>query len=213
MDPFSIDRAITEHVPDEWLRSVVKMIFLAKKLTYDHCRAEFSAKAATNVSTYYCRGKVQDLLFDSAALVPGFEASFIDASGWKHVEIMVGPLTMTAHLVDYPCAMVDPAEYRRSLAESQPSLYGPADMIPDAKLYGLFVYGPYRGRDRHDAAQYAYLPGSIYLAFPEAAMKRYAHRINLFERFPNLIESLLPKEWDKEARLIFKWQARQTRTA
>jgi len=209
MDPVDLDRAVADHLPEEWLKAVVKSIFLAKRLSHDHCKAEFSATAAINVSNFYERGKVQDLLYGSAELMPGFGAEFKDASGWKHAKITAGPFTITAHPVASPCALVDDAEYRRTLAESQPSLYDPADMIPGAKLYGLIVHSPYRGRSTREAAEYAYVPGSIYLAFPEAALKSYAHQINLFEKFPELIENLLPQEWDKRARVIYRWQAQQ----
>jgi hypothetical protein len=213
MDIVALDQAVATHLPDEFLMAAVKSIFLAKQLAHDHCKAEFALSELINVSNFYWRGKVQGLLRDSAERMPGFSASVKNASGWNHTEISCNPFTITAHFVDYPCAMVDDAKYRRSLAESQPSFFDPADVIPGAKLYALLVYSPYRGRNAKESAQYAFLPGSVYLAFPEAALKRYAHRINLFDKFPGLLEELLPKKWESEARLVYHWQAKQQRTA
>lgn len=213
MDIVDIDRAVGTHLPDEWLKSIMKSVFLAKKLAHDHCKVEFQEDTAVNVNSFYCRGKVEDLLRGAAELLPGACISTVTASGWRHTEVSHGPFTMTAHMVNYPCAMVYDAEYRRALAESQPSLINPEAVMPDAKLYGLFVYSSYRGRDKRETTQYGYLPGSIYLAFPEAAMKKYAHKINLFEKYPSVLDDLLPKEWDSEARLTYKWQAKQQKAA
>jgi hypothetical protein len=213
MDTVALDQAVTAHLPANFLSSVVRSIFLARKDSYDHCAAEFAAPELQNTITNYWRGKVQGLLRDSAARVPGMTTKVVKASGWNHNEISCGPFTITSHYVETPCAMVDDADYRKSLAESQPSFFDPGDMIQRAKLYALILYSPYRGKDDDDARQYAYLPGSVYLAFPEAAMRKYAHRINLYDRFPALLETLLPKEWDAQARLIYRWQAKQRKTA
>jgi len=213
MDIVALNETIHSHLPDEFLTAAVKSVFLARQLANDYCKAEFAAPEVQNVSPFVCRGKVEGLLRDAAERVPGFTASVVKTSGWNHSEIKSGPFTLTAHAVDYPCAMVDGAQYRKSLAESQPSFFDPADMIPGAKLYALLVHSPFRGRNAKERAQYAHLPGSVYLVFPEAAVKKYAHRIDLYEKFPTLIESLLPKEWDSEAHLIYRWQAKQQRAA
>lgn len=209
MDVVDLNRVLDEHMPKEFLKAALQSIFLAVRQSDEHCRGEFKVATKTNVANYYCRGKVQDLLYDIAERLPGFTASTKNASGWRHTEIAYHPFTITAHAVDYPCAVVDEAQYRKTLAESQTSLFGPDDLLPDAKLYALVTYSPYRGKNKEDTAQYAYLPGSIYLAFPEAAKRGYAHSIDLFEMFPELVDRELPKEWDTEARLVYRWRAKQ----
>ena len=213
MDIVALDQAVAAHLPDSFLSSAVRSIFLARKDAHDHCVAEFAPPEQKNVKNFYWRGKVQGLLRDSAAMVPGLSTSVVKSSGWNHNEITCGPFTITSHYVETPCALVDDADYRKSLAESQPSFFDPEHMIKGAKLYTLILYSPYRGKDNEDARQHAYLPGAVYLAFPEAALRRYAHRINLYDRFPALLESLLPKEWDEQARLTYRWQAKQRKTA
>jgi hypothetical protein len=213
MDIVALDQAVDEHIPDDFLSATVKSIFLARKLTHDHCTAEFAKEEQTNLNTYYWRAKVQGLLRDSATRVPGMGADVVNSSGWNHNEITCGPFTITSHYVETPCALVSEADHRKSLAESQTSFFDPAELIEGAKLYALLLYSPYRGKDEDDARQHAYLPGSIYMAFPEAALKGYAHRINLYDRFPALLESLLPMEWDVQARLTYRWQAKQRKAA
>lgn len=213
MDPIALDQAVAAHLPATFLPSVIKSIFLAREDAHRHCAAEFASTELKNVMPAYWRGKIQGLLRDSAALIPGATTDVVNSSGWNHNETACGPFTITSHYVETPCGMVEDADYRKSLAESQPSFFTPGSMIPGAKLYALILYSPYRGKDHHDARQYAHLPGSIYLAFPEAAMRRYAHKINLYDRFPTLLETLLPKEWDAQARLTYRWQAQQRKTA
>jgi hypothetical protein len=213
MDIVALEQTIAAHLPDDFLSSAVRSVFLARKDTHRHCVAEFAPSEQKNVMPYYWRGKVQGLLRDSAARVQGVTADVVNASGWNHIEITCGPFTITSHYVETPCALVCDADYKKSLAESQPSFFDPEDMIKGAKLYALILYSPYRGKDDYDTRQHAYLPGSVYLAFPEAALRRYAHKINLYDRFPALLETLLPKEWDEQARLIYRWQATQRKTA
>jgi hypothetical protein len=149
---------------------------------------------------------------DVAALYPEFTTKVVNSSGWRHTEITSGVIRFTVHAVENPCAMVDRSEYRDTLAESQSSFFDPALFIPDAKLYALLLHGPYPGRDRSELRQYRYLTGSVYLAFPETALKGYAHKVDLFERYPELLDELLPKEWDSRARLSYRQYAKQ-RTA
>jgi hypothetical protein len=211
MDIPEIERLVSEHLPVRFLSGAIRSIFEARKESHRYCKAEFAETEYTNVSPFHMRGKSEGLVRGVAELDPRFDIEVVQCSGWNHTEMTAGPIRLTVHAVEYPCAMVDRAEYRKSLAESQESFFKPEGMIPDAKLYALLLHGPYRGRSRKEEFQYRYLPGSIYLAFPEVALRKYAHTINLFERFPSLLESLLPKEWDSEAQIAYRYQAKQTK--
>jgi hypothetical protein len=204
-----IDGLVSTHLPDRFLISAMKVAFLARRQTHEHCAAEFADEEYHNVAPYYLRAKAEGLIRNTAALFPQFSAEVLNCSGWRHTEITSGPIRFTVHAVESPCAVVDKAQYRQSLAESQTSFFDPTVYVPDAKLYALLLHGPYVGRDWKDERQYRYLPGSMYLAFPEFALKGYAHKINLFDRYPKALDSLLPKEWDSKAHMLYKFQARQ----
>ena len=209
MDPVAIDQAVASHLPDEFLTAAVRSVFLAREETHNQLKGEFAETERTNVAPYYVRGKVEGILRGAVARIKSMTADVVQASGWNHTEVKSGPFTLTAHAVDYPCGMVNDVKYRRSLAEKQTSLIDPGTVMPDARLYALLLHSPFRGQNSEEERQYDYLPGSVYLAFPEAARRSYAHQINLFEKFPKLIDSLLPKEWDGAARAVYRWQARQ----
>jgi hypothetical protein len=213
MDRLEIERVTREHLPEEFLAASIRSVFLARKLAYDLCRAEFEEPEVVNVEPFAVRGKVESLIRNTAERFDGLSAAVVQSAGWNHTEITSGPVVLTSHAVETTCGMVYDAKYRRSLAESQASLISPEKMIAGARLYALLLHGPYRGRTREETADYAYLPGSVYLAFPEAAMKRYAHKINLYERFAEVVDGLLPQEWDTEARVGYKWRAGQVGAA
>lgn len=212
MDIPALEKSVSAHLPEQFLAAVVKSVFLARQMAHEACRAEFDDTEVLNVEPFFLRGKVESLLRDAAKLHKGLSTSVVNSSGWNHTEISAGPIVLTAHAVDNPCAMVHDAMYRKSLAESQASFFDPAEHIPGARLYALLIHSPFNPIPGRGKKEFGYLPGSVYLAFPEAALKRYAHAINLYDKFPDLIESLLPKEWDEKARLAYRWRARQ-RTA
>ena len=159
MDTVALDQAVTAHLPANFLSSVVRSIFLARKDSYDHCAAEFAAPELQNTITNYWRGKVQGLLRDSAARVPGMTTKVVKASGWNHNEISCGPFTITS-----PYIRRHLRHGRRRGLQEIPSresaiFLDPGDMIQGAKLYALILYSPYqRCKDDDDARQYAYLP-------------------------------------------------------
>ena len=213
MDQLDLEEATAKYLPDEFLTATIKSVFLARNLSRSACRKEFEQAEAANVEPFYVRAKVESLIRNAAERFPRLSATVVNSSGWNHTEIRSGPMLLTSHAVETPCGMVHDAKYRKSLAESQSSLIAPEKVIPGAKLYALLLHGPFRGRTQQETADYAYLPGSVYLAFPEAALKRYAHKINLFEKFSGVVDELLPKEWDTQARLVYRWRARQVGAA
>ena len=106
MDIVALDQAVAAHLPDNFLSSTVRSIFLARKEAHNHCVAEFAPPEQKNTMTFYWRGKVQGLLRDSAALVPGMTTAVVNSSGWNHNEITCGPFTITSHYVETPCGLV-----------------------------------------------------------------------------------------------------------
>src|SRR5260370_30461034 len=138
-------RAVQDSLPGRFLMHTMRVAFAARKQAHDTCAAEFAEDEYHNVAPYYLRGKAEGLIRDTAALYPQFTTEVINCSGWRHTEITSGVVKLTVHAVESPCALLDMAEYRRSLAESQPKLFGSASP-KDAKLYALLLHGPYLGR-------------------------------------------------------------------
>jgi hypothetical protein len=131
-------------------------------------------------------------------------------SNWNHTEVRGGPVILTENSVQTPCALVEKAEFRMTLAQSsQLGLW--EEPRPDGTpLWVVLLHSKYDG---DDPSKYGHLPGSAYLAFPAPDLESYVHEIDLFERYPDIVRSHLPKEWDQQAEVRYFHRARKVRFA
>lgn len=204
MDAAELDTLTDKHLPLQFQRSALKAVFAARNEAHIHC-AEYDQSEAENVRPFVTRGKLEGLLRGAAQLVPGCSSKVIKQKGqfWNHTEFHSGPIILTAHAVQTPCELVDDAEYRRTLAESNyGSIFEDDDGFddPSTRVYVVLLHGRFRGRTLEDCTKYGHLPGSAYLAYPSADMMYYRHKVNLFVKFPDIIEDHMPQEWDQAAR-------------
>src|SRR5579862_4909253 len=127
-----------------------------------------------------------------AADMEGIQAEAVRSrmSNWNHTELRSGPVVLTASSVQSPCDLVEEADFRLTLARDNQGVLWPEPMdepSPDAPLYVLLLHSRSRW-SWEDQARYGHLPGSAYLAFPLPDLSGYAHDINLFDRFPHVVE-------------------------
>lgn len=210
MDASDCENLFFQHVPEQFARRSVRMLFDAHRRSWDHTIAEFPATEAENVRPWYTRGKVEASLREVADLHvdDGLSHRVIRApgSGWNHTEVEAGPILLTASAVQTPCGLVDKAEFRMGLAASnQGSLFDSGEY--GSRLYVMLLHSRHRSPDQ---SRYGHLPASAYLAFPAADMDSYVCEINLFDRYPDVVASNLPKEWDQQAVVKFMYYARKT---
>lgn len=203
--------ALTRELPSSFLPGVLRAVFLGRKQAFDHCAAEFARPEAANVRPFYARGKIEGLLRGVADVTPGCEARTEVQSGWSHVELNFGRLTLTCHTVQTPCGMVEDADYRLDLASvNEPRLFEVGEQVDPEHVYGVLVHTTYRGRAEETDFDGGHLPGSLYLAFPDARLKRYGYAVNLFERYPEIVREHLPATWSEDAEVrYYFWQAAQ----
>lgn len=211
MDRAEIESIFFQHVTDDFCRSLLKSLFTARQLAYEACRNEFPPPEAENIRSSYARAKLEVLIRDAAEIVDGAKAEVRRApkSRWNYTELRVGAVLLTASSVDTPCAPVHKAEFRKGLAEgSQQSLLGDDD--PGEYLYSLLLHTPYHFTTRDEGRQFGYLPGSAYFAFPAADLTGYVHEVDLFERYPDIVQGYHPQEWDEAAIVRYKYNSRRT---
>jgi hypothetical protein len=200
--------AMTEqYLPAEFQRRVLHGVYMAHQVSVEHVRAEFAASEAVNLLPYYRRAKLEGYLRDAAER-SGIAAAALKSSGsgWFHTEVRNGAVVLTASTVQTPCGPVDPSEFRLSLAEENP-LYlweEPGDVAADEPpLYALLLHSRSVWQTPEEEVRYGGLPGSAYLAFPASGLETYLYTINLFEAFPDIVESYMPREWDTEAKIRY----------
>lgn len=213
MEPIELEQLTLAHFPEAFLRALTECVFLARKTGWDMCRREFAQPEGDNVLGLNVRGKLEGLL-RPAAERHGLRAEVLKQPGqpWYHTEVRSGPLVLTASTVIAPGAMVDLADYRKGLAQSNQLRLWEDDPPEDAPLYILLIHSRSRWLPS-DVSKYGHLPGSIYLAYPAADFEYYVHDINLMDRYPDIVRKYVPQDWDEEAIVKYLMQTRRSATA
>jgi hypothetical protein len=191
---------------------LLRAVYASHKVAAEECTANFKSPEADNILGHYRRAKLEGFMRDAADM-EGVPHQVVRSrmSAWNHTELRSGPVILTASSVQSPCDLVEEADFRLTLArDNQAALWPePGDEPPDdAPLYVILLHSKSRW-PREDQIQYGHLPGSAYLSFPLPDLSGYAHEINLFERFPEVVDSLLPQEWDQEAKVQYLRSARK----
>lgn len=210
--PEEIERLAFAYLPDGFLRGVLQAVYTSHDVARQDCFANFAATEADNLLGYYRRAKLEGLLRDVTERHSGITAAVAkaDKSGWNHTEIRSGPVVLTQNSVQSPCALVDKAEFRCTLAEHSQLTFWPEDRPADATLYGLLLHSRSVWEAPEQYAKYAHLPGSAYLAFPSPSLDAYVHVVNLFEKFPDVVSANMPDDLDGEARVRYVRRASRT---
>jgi hypothetical protein len=214
VDGRTIATMIEQYLPDDFLDRLLRSVFTAHKVSFAHVRAELPLTEARNLLPYYRRAKLEEYL-RGAAERSGMHATAVKApgSGWYHSEVRSGPVVLTASSVQSPCGPVDPSDFRLSLAEENPQypLWAePGDVTNEARpIYVLLLHSRSSWASVTDEQKYGGLPGSAYLAYPSAGLETYVHDINLFDKFPEVVDSYMPQEWNSEARIRYVRSARR----
>lgn len=206
-----------QHMPEVLFERLLRAVFTAHRVAFEECRSGFAETESANLLPYYRRAKLEGFMRDAATLT-GIGASVVrsDGSPWNHTELRSGPVVLTASTVQSPCGPVDTSEFRLTLARAN-ELYlwpEPGDIPPDdAPLYALLLHSRSRWEQRSDQQKFGYMPGSAYIAYPTPNLGEYGHEIDLFAKFPGVVESFMPQEWNSEAKLRYLVNTRKTATA
>jgi len=204
-----MESLVVDHLTDSFLTGAIRAVFDARRLAHEFCVQNFEPSEAENLRPLIARAKLNEYLRGVADRVPACVVTVTrsEGSSMQRTELTSGPVRLTAHSVQHPCGKVKNYQYRQSLAsKNQPTLFDYDAPIGDT-IYVVLLHGPYRPRNLREIGTYNYLPGSLYLAFPTAELKDYVHKVDLVERFTALVDSLLPNEWNEEARVFYRWQA------
>jgi hypothetical protein len=217
MQEADLERLTFDHLPPLFFDRALRALFLAHKDAYDEVHANNAETEAANLLPYARRAKVEGYVRDAAERT-GLRVDTVrpPKSGWNHIEVKAGPVVLTASAVPYPCGPVDPSEFRLTLAKPNEILLWeePGDTPPDGTpLYVLLLHSRNVWVPHESKVNYSYLPGSAHIAFPVPELSEYVHSVNLFDRFPNVIESLMPQEWDTEVRVRYLYNARRVAVA
>jgi hypothetical protein len=212
MSGLELERFTYRHLSEDFWKRALQAVFTAYRVSWDECASGFAETEARNVQPYYKRGKLEGYLRDVAAMFPGVTTEVIraDQSGWFHTEVRSGPVVLTENSVPTPCALMEKAEFRLTLARSsQGVLFEDERLTEGPALYVLLLHSRSVWQEPESYRKYRHLPGSAYIAFPSPTLDHYIHEINLFAKFPGVVEAHLPQEWDQDARLRYRDNSRR----
>jgi hypothetical protein len=207
-----LDEILFRHMRPRLFERLLRAVFAAHKVAAEECAANYKKPEFDNMLGFCRRAKLEGFIRDATEM-GGIAASAVRSrlSNWNHNEVWSGPVVLTASSVQSPCDLVEEAEFRSTLARSNQGVLWPEpgdDPEPDAPLYVILLHSKSQ-LPHEDQARHGYLPSSAYLGLPLPDLFGYAHEINLFDRFPHVVDSLLPQDWDKEAKVRYLLNARK----
>lgn len=209
-----LEAILFEHMPESFFARLLRATFAAHRDAAEECGKNFRPTEIDNILGLYRRAKLEGYMRDAADMegIP-HKVARSRMSNWNHTEVRKGPVILTASTVQTPCDLVEEADFRNTLARSNEQvLWAEPDDEAEAPLYVLLLHSRSRW-PKGEQPRYSYLPGSAYLAFPLPDLSGYAHDIDLFEKFPDVVDSLLPREWDTEAKVRYLFYAHKAATA
>ncbi len=209
----ALGRLIRRQLPDAFLRRALQAVFVAHNDAWTYTSSAFAPSEAANVVGFIRRAHLEANLRAVAELVPGFAVETVNGpdSNWNHVEVHNDPVVLTANSVPYPCGMVDPANFRETLAEGNQLSFWDDDARPQAaELFVVLLHSKYRGPDGAGDRSHAHLPGSAYIACPSPGFKSYLWELNLFDAYPGVVQQYIPNSWDQEARVHYHNRSRKS---
>jgi hypothetical protein len=214
MDEREIEDLTYHHFPRPVVRDLTRSVFVGRKRAWDHCSEAFAAPEADNVRPFYGRGVIEGLMRGVAErhgqIVP--EVLRQQGQPWNHTELISGPVVMTAASVQRPLDLVDPADYRRSLAGNPQTQFEPfEEAAPEnGRLYVILLHSRSYWTTIEERRDFGFLPGSVYLAYPTAELESYRHWVNLFDEFPAVVKDHTPQEWDEVTLARYVERSRKT---
>lgn len=211
MTPDELEEFTFRHLPDAFVRRALMGVFRAHADSWRHCRDNFTPGEGTNLLPFDRRARVEGNLLAAAELHAELVARSIAShdAWWYHVEVRGGPTVLTSASTRKPCGEVRWSHYRGTLAEGGQLRIFAEDPPEDAPIYVLLLHTKYLAADAQDRRDHGHLPGAAYLAWPNGDLKHHVHTVNLFERYPDVVEANLPAEWEPQVRLRYFERSRR----
>jgi hypothetical protein len=207
-----LEELFFSQVPDSFLRRALGAVFLAHRVSLEECRARFAATEAANLRGFYRRAAMEGYLRDAADLSAELATRVVqgEKGSWFHTEVLGGQTIVTAHTVPHAGALVRKADFRIALAQTnEPTLF---DRVIEEEelppLYAMLIHSRSRWETREEREKFSHLPGSTYLAFPAHSLDYYIHKVNLFDRYPDIVAAHEPDDLDGIAKMRYVQRSR-----
>src|SRR5205823_940234 len=120
MDEAAIESMTFQHFPEAFVRDLLHGAYVARRDSYRRTAQEFALPEAENLRGFETRARLEQLT-RAVAERHGIDHEVIRPDGrtWYHTEVSSGPVLLTTATVQTPLEMVDPSDYRLSLASEE----------------------------------------------------------------------------------------------
>ncbi|MAT05931.1 MAG: hypothetical protein CL424_12905 [Acidimicrobiaceae bacterium] len=211
MTPDELEEFTFAHLPDAFIRRALMGVFRAHADSWRYCRDNFTPGEGKNLLPFHRRARVEANLLAAAELHSDLTARSIASNDawWHHVEIQGGPIILTSASTTAPCGDVRWSQYRGSLAQSGQLRLFDEHPPENAPLYVLLLHTKFIAASPQEHRDFGHLPGAAYISWPNGDLKHHLHAVNLFDRYPDVVEANLPVEWDPDVRLRYVERSRR----
>jgi hypothetical protein len=186
-----VTREFLPAYPDDFLQDVIRLLAAVYRGAYQDCRINYAEPEAHDLYPQVRRAMLEGQLRELARS-HGITASAETNHGGTSFYTLLASnnVLLTANAVDHPNIIIRRAAYRETYARaSQLKLFG--EQPPKGPvLYAILLHGP-------DALNRA-RPEFAHIVFPDESCKQYVARINLFDKFRDLVEEL----WNTEEEIV-----------
>jgi len=206
-----LEQLFFSRFPEPFRRRLLGSVFSSYRISKEQCQVQFAPTEAVNVEPFYRRGVLEGHLRDAAELSPELtiRISRAEGSNWNHTEIQGGQVVLTASTVPHAGALVRKADYRIDLAQTNaPTLFNASEESTETPLYAILIHSRSIWDTQEERAKFAHLPGSAYIAFPDASLDGYMHKFSLFDLYPEIVESHQPDDLDGLAKIRYIQRSR-----
>lgn len=172
--------------PRDFLEDSIRTLATVYLNAYNECKNFYPKQEAHDLRPHVRRAKFEVQLRELATRYPEIKASVEpnEAGTSYYTCLSSNKIVLTACAVQNPSVIVRRALFRETYARgAQLNLFEPEMPAPeDARLYVILLHGP----DAKDQTR----PGFAHIVFPNSDCDAYLTRINLFDRYSSLINSL-----------------------
>lgn len=175
-----LEEAFDRHVPRPVQEELVRAVFSAYRSAYDACRETLPDEETEEFLPFQRWIQLRAGLRRLPGQFPEIQSEYHRF----YTLVRMGPVQMTASSIPEAGEVARYAHYRDDFTRSsQLDLFLDNASVPpdDAVMYVMLLHGPDRER--------RYQPSFAEIVFPTGNGLAYDHRVDLFARFPELVEA------------------------
>ena len=207
------EHMINSNVPDRFQQGMLRRAFEIYRDTDRYGQATFARTEIMRVLGHERSALMEQSLRDVADVNDDvyYQTFKSDRSPVFHTEVHSGNVLLTATATRNQHAFVRSSKFRIDLSQTnQPSFFDEVDESVVPAIYVALTHGKVRWDSYDEYERWGYLPGHCHLTIPDANLRGYIHKIDLFRKYPQIVAAYTPE--DLTGFPYLKWLSRSRAT-